>query len=195
MRMRSVQLRCRIIDRRPHRPSSITRHSAKSDLLRSLVVNVTQPAVGLVATGLMCRNEVSLFAKRRHRLAYSMSSSWLHGARARIDCVVQSKRGGDAAETLLERNGRSKPLDVDFTIEMEIGKLAVDRLHHRAAWDTEITRAEIGPFRAVLGGIAVAPTSSRKNAADKVGLALEQIVICDHNRPLHARSKIAAVDP
>ena len=117
-----------------------------------------------------------------------------HGE-ARIHYIVQSKRSGNAAEPLLERDGRCEPLHINLTVEMKVRKLALDRPHHGAAWDTKVTGAKVGPFLAVRRGVAIAPATCGKNAADKVGLVQKQIVVCNHDRPLHPWGKIAGVDP
>src|SRR5438128_10685525 len=111
-----------------------------------------------------------------------------------VQYIVQSEGSRHAAELLLERNGRCEALHVDLTVEMEIGKLALDGRHHGPARDTEIPGAEIGPFVPVLSGIAIALATCGKKAADEIGLAQKQIVVCHHNGPLHAWSEIAAVD-
>ena len=59
----------------------------------------------------------------------------------------------------------------------------------------KVTGAKVGPFLVVLGGIAIAPATRGKNAADKVGLVHKQIVVCNHDRPLHPWGEIAVVDP
>jgi hypothetical protein len=55
---------------------------------------------------------------------------------------------------------------------------------HGAPRDAKATGAKVGPFRAVLRGIAITPATRGKNAADKIGLVQKQIVICNHDRPL-----------
>src|SRR5262249_39620985 len=112
----------------------------------------------------------------------------------RIHYVVQPKGSGHAAEPLLERDGRCQPFNVNLTLEMKVRKLALDGPCHDAAWDAKVTGTKVDPFRAVLGGIAIAPATGRKDAVDKIGLVKKQIIMCNHDRPLHPWGKIAAVD-
>src|SRR5262245_60635539 len=112
---------------------------------------------------------------------------------ARIHYVAQSKGSGHAAEPLLKGDGRSEPLHVNLTLEMKVRKLALDGPCHGAPRDAKATGAKVGPFRAVLRGIAITPAARGKNAADKIGLVQKQIVICNHDRPLDPWGKIAAV--
>ena len=55
--------------------------------------------------------------------------------------------------------------------------------------------AEICPFRAIVRGIPIAPPTAAKHGLDHIAVALQRLVVCDRDGPLHPWDDVASVEP